>query len=161
MGNSKSKASEHQPDEDVPTGIFLAFRISYTWQASGPSHSDMVYTSCVAGHMDGTNVDDSYSLDPGISLCEYCLHTLSPIYHWPCIAPGNNTSYGSILLRVGVHHDASLSAPSNLTLVYATDVPQNSNGTARCAFHTKQFMLMGVHLCFCIQLTAFLLIPSL
>lgn len=48
---------------------------------------------CVAGHIDGTNVDeyntniipvdenvdDTYSMDPGISLCEHGLHTLSPI----------------------------------------------------------------------------------
>ena len=103
----------------------------------------------LAGHIDGTNVDkdntyfipvvenvdDNYSMDPGISLCEHCLHTLSPIYDWPCIAPGNNTSYGSILLRVGVHHDASLSAPSNLTLHYGTYVAQDSYGTDSSAFH--------------------------
>uniref|UniRef100_A0A8R7NWQ0 Uncharacterized protein n=1 Tax=Triticum urartu TaxID=4572 RepID=A0A8R7NWQ0_TRIUA len=71
---------------------------------------------------------------------------------------GKNKSDGTSLLRVGVHQVASLPAASNLTHVYGAYVPENSNGTARCAFHTKQFMLMGVHLCFCIQLTAFLLI---
>ena len=89
------------------------------------------------------------------------MHTLLPIYHWLCIDPGKNKSDGTSLLRVGVHQAASLPAASNLTHVYGAYVPENSNGTARCAFHTKQFMLMGVHLCFCIQLTAFLLIPSL
>lgn len=74
--------------------------------------------------MDGANVDE-YNTE-NIPLADNLDHSYSM---GPDDKGGNNTSDWS--------SDASLPAPSNLTLVYDTDVPQSSNGIARSVFHMK------------------------
>lgn len=57
MGNPQSKATEKMTASDVPPGIF-SYKICYTCQTPSPTHNEIVSTECVAGPMEGTNVDD-------------------------------------------------------------------------------------------------------
>lgn len=85
MGNSKSKAGEHQPKEDVTTGLTSGRDVE-------EANASIIPVA--------ENVDDTCTTVPD----------------------------GSRLLRVGDHHDASLSALSNLTLDYGTFEAQNEYG---------------------------------
>jgi hypothetical protein len=79
MGNSKSTRIEHQPEEDVTTGMMQSINYSYSCETC-ISDSDKLIAGLTSGRSDEEYnasiipipvvVDNSYTTEPGIILCE-------------------------------------------------------------------------------------------